>query len=172
METYFGNSIGESITSHTSSMKGENSSINGSDLNKNNNIKPTFNTLTEEGHKPLEAYHANLEELFYSCYEMMWQGSVLKDATLIIIRKAKVTPEVWPNPSLSLDDIQSMINSVLERQVKSIDELMRRLIEEWDEKKLVDSNANPHSSSCTVNFTQTNPQTSGTLVGGATMPNP
>jgi hypothetical protein len=49
---------------------------------------------------------------------------------LIIICHAKVIPEVRPNPSLSLSDDQSMINSVLERQAKSIDELMRRLIEE------------------------------------------
>jgi hypothetical protein len=39
----------------------------------------------------------------------------------------------------------------------------------WE--KLTDSNVNP-SSSCTVNFDQTNPQTSGTSVGGTTMPNP
>jgi hypothetical protein len=36
--------------------------------------------------------------------------------------------------------------------------------------KLVDFNGN--FSSCTVNFAQTNPQTSGTLAGGTTMPNP
>jgi hypothetical protein len=51
---------------------------------------------------------------------------------LIIIRKAKVTPEVPPNPSLSLNDVQSIINSALERQVKSSNELMCRLIEERD----------------------------------------
>jgi hypothetical protein len=45
-------------------MKGENSGANGSDLDKNNIIKPTFDTLTEEGHKAFEAYRANLEELF------------------------------------------------------------------------------------------------------------
>jgi hypothetical protein len=28
--------------------------------------------------------------------------------------QAEVTPEVWPNTSLSLDDVQSMINSALE----------------------------------------------------------
>jgi hypothetical protein len=51
-----------------------------------------------------------------------------------------------------------MINSVLERQAKSSDELVRRLIEELDGKKLVDSNVNPSSSSsCAVNFAQTNP---------------
>jgi hypothetical protein len=48
----------------------------------------------------------------------------------MIIRKVEVTPEVWSNPLLSLDDIQFMINSVLERQSKSSDELMCRLIEE------------------------------------------
>jgi hypothetical protein len=48
----------------------------------------------------------------------------------IIIRKADVTLEVRPNPPLSLEDVQSMINFVLQRQAKSSDELMRRLIEE------------------------------------------
>jgi hypothetical protein len=65
-----------------------------------------------------------------------------------------------------------VINSALERQAKSTDELMRRLIEEQDGKKLADSNVNPSFSSCEVNFTQTNLQTSGTSADGATMPNP
>jgi hypothetical protein len=47
----------------------------------------------------------------------------------------EVIPEVRPNPSLSHNDVEVMINSALERQVKSIDELLCRLIEEWDEKK-------------------------------------
>jgi hypothetical protein len=64
-----------------------------------------------------------------------------------------------------------MINSALERQVKSSDELVHRLIEERDEKKLLDSNVHP-SSSCTINFAQTNPQPSGTSVGGTSQPNP
>jgi hypothetical protein len=42
----------------------------------------------------------------------------------IVILKAEVTPEAWFNPSLSLDDVQSTINSALERQEKSSDELM------------------------------------------------
>jgi hypothetical protein len=103
--------------------------------------------------------------------EVMWMGLILKDTTLIIIHKAEVTPEVRPNPSLSLNDIQSMINSALERQTKSSAELMSRLIEGWDGKKLVDSNVNPSSSSCAINFAQTNTQTSGTSAGGTTMPN-
>jgi hypothetical protein len=37
-------------------MKGKNSSTNRSDLDKNNILKPTFNTLTEEGRKVFEAY--------------------------------------------------------------------------------------------------------------------
>jgi hypothetical protein len=52
-------------------MKGENPNTNRSDLDKNNIIKPTFDTLMEEGRKALESYHANLDELFYSCDEMM-----------------------------------------------------------------------------------------------------
>jgi hypothetical protein len=84
-----------------------------------------------------------------------------------------VTPEVQPNQSLSLDNVQSMINYVLKRQAKSSYELMRRLTEEHDGKKLIDSIANPSSSSsCVVTFTQTNPQTSGTSMGGAIIPNP
>jgi hypothetical protein len=65
-----------------------------------------------------------------------------------------------------------MINSALERQAKSGDELVRRLTEERDGEKLVDSNVNPSSSSFAVNFAQTNPQTSGTSADGTTMPNP
>jgi hypothetical protein len=66
-----------------------------------------------------------------------------------------------------------MINSVLERQAKSSNELMRRLIEERDEKKLVDSNvhASSSSSSCIVNFAQANPQPSGTLTDNISQPN-
>jgi hypothetical protein len=47
-------------------MKGENFGNNGSDLDKGNIFKPTFDTLTEEGCKVFEAYRANLEELFLS----------------------------------------------------------------------------------------------------------
>jgi hypothetical protein len=64
VQTHFGDSTGESTTSHASSMKGGNSDTNGSDLDKKNIIKPTFNTLTEESHKAFEAYRANLAELF------------------------------------------------------------------------------------------------------------
>jgi hypothetical protein len=53
-----------------SSMKGGNYSHNGSDLDKGNILKPTFDTLTEEGRKALKAYHANLEELFLSRCEV------------------------------------------------------------------------------------------------------
>jgi hypothetical protein len=37
-------------------MNGGNSDTNGSDLDKNNIIKPTFDTMTEEGCKAFEAY--------------------------------------------------------------------------------------------------------------------
>jgi hypothetical protein len=132
----------------------------------------TFDTLTDDDCNVLEAYRTDLEELFYTRYEVTWQRLILKDTTSIIIRKAEVTPKVWPNSSLSLDNVQSMINSALERQAKSSDELMSRLIEEQDGKKLADSNVNPSSSSCAVNFAQINPQTSGTSAGSTTMPNP
>jgi hypothetical protein len=65
-----------------------------------------------------------------------------------------------------------MINSVLERQAKSTDELLRRLIEERDGKKLDSTSINPSSSSCAISFAQTNPQTSGALAGDTSMPNP
>jgi hypothetical protein len=60
----------------------------------------TFDTLTEEGRMAFEAYRADLEELFFSCYKMTWQRAILKDTAPIIIRKAEVTPEVQLNSSL------------------------------------------------------------------------
>jgi hypothetical protein len=111
-------------------MKGGNSGNNGSDLDKGNILKPTFNTLTEEGCNAFEAYHANLEELFLSHGEVMRHGTILKDTTLIVFNKLEVIPEVLPDLSPSRNDIQVMINSALERQAKSTDELLHRLIEE------------------------------------------
>jgi hypothetical protein len=64
-----------------------------------------------------------------------------------------------------------MINSVLERQAKSTNELMHRLIEEQDRKKLDATSAYP-SSTCAISFTQTNPHTSGPSAGNTSMPNP
>jgi hypothetical protein len=52
-------------------MRGENSGHNRSDLDKGNVLKPTFDTLADEGHKAFEAYHTNLEELFLSRCEVM-----------------------------------------------------------------------------------------------------
>jgi hypothetical protein len=172
VQTYFGDSTGKSTTSSTSTMKGRNSGTNRSDLNKNNILKPTFDTLTEEGHKAFEAYCANLEELFLSRCEVTRQGTVLRDTTPIVFMKPEVIPEIRPDPSPSCNDIQSMINSALERQAKSTDELLRRLIEEWDGKKLDSTGVIHSSSSCAVSFTQTNPHTSGTKMGNTTMPNP
>jgi hypothetical protein len=65
-----------------------------------------------------------------------------------------------------------MINFVLERQAKSINELLRRLIEERDGKKHSDANVNPSSSTYAINFAQTNPHTGGPSVGDTTMLNP
>jgi hypothetical protein len=73
-------------------MKGENFGTNRFNLDKNNIIKPTFNTLTEDGRKAFKAYRTNLEELFLSHCKVMWQGSVLKDTTPIILHKAEVIP--------------------------------------------------------------------------------
>jgi hypothetical protein len=75
-------------------MKGGNSGHNRSDLNKGNILKPTFDTLTEEGRKAFEAYCANLEELFLSRCEVMRQGTVLKDTTPIVFPNLEVIPEV------------------------------------------------------------------------------
>jgi hypothetical protein len=63
-----------------------------------------------------------------------------------------------------------MINSALERQTKCTNKLLRRLIEEWDGKKIDATSVNP-SSTYEVSFTQTNPHTSGALMGDTSMPN-
>jgi hypothetical protein len=118
-------------------MKGGHSGHNGSNLDKGNILKPTFNTLTEEGRKVFEAYRANPEEPCLSHCEVTQQGTVLKDAMLIVFNKPEVILEVRPNPSPSLNDIQNMINSALERQAKSTDELLRRLTEERGRKIIV-----------------------------------
>jgi hypothetical protein len=107
-------------------MKDGNSDNNGSNLDKGNILKATFDTLMEEGRKAFEAYRVNLEELYLSYCEVTWHGTVLKDTTPIVFNK----PEVQPDPSPSRNDIQVMINSALERQAKSIDELLCKLIEE------------------------------------------
>jgi hypothetical protein len=153
-------------------MNGGNSDHNGSDLTKSNILKPTFDTLMEEGRKVFEAYCANLEELFLSRCKVAWQGTVLKYTASIIFTKSEVIHKVRPNPSPSLNDVQIMINSALERQAKSTDELLCRLIEERDRKKYSDANVNSSSSNYAVNFAQTNPHTNGPSVGGTTMPNP
>jgi hypothetical protein len=140
--THFGDSTGELTTSSMSRMKGENSDHNRSDLDKGNILKPTFDTLMEEGHKVFEAYHTNLEELFLSHCKVTRQGTVLKDTTLIVFTKPEVMLEVRPNPSPPLNDVQNMINSALERQAKSTDELLRRLIDKRDGKKLDTTSVN------------------------------
>jgi hypothetical protein len=61
VQTHFGDSVGKLTTPSTSRMKGGNSGHNGSDLDKGNILKPTFDILTDEGRKAFEAYHANLE---------------------------------------------------------------------------------------------------------------
>jgi hypothetical protein len=54
-----------------------------------------------------------------------------------MFNRPEVIPEIQPNPLLSHYDVQVMINSALERQAKSIDELLCRLIEEWDVTSLI-----------------------------------
>jgi hypothetical protein len=153
-------------------MKGENSGNNGSNLDKGNILKPTLNTWTEEDHKVFKAYLTDCRELFLSRCEGTRQGTVLRDTTPIIFNKPEVIPEVRPDPSPCHNDIQSMINSALERQAKSTDELLHRLIEERNGKKLDATTVNPSSSTCVVNFTQTNLHSSGASTGGTSMPNP
>jgi hypothetical protein len=133
----FGDSAGESTTSSTSSMKGGNTDHNGSDRKKGNICKPTIDTMTEEGRKAFKAYHANLEVLFLLCCEVMQQGTVLKDTMPITFTKPEEIPEVRPNPSPSLNDVQNMINSALERQAQSTDELLHRMIEKRDGENIV-----------------------------------
>jgi hypothetical protein len=135
-ETYFVDSAGESTTSSTSSMKGGNSDNNGSDFDKSNILKSTFDTLMKEGHKVFEAYRVNFKEPFLSRGEVTHQGTILQDTTSIVFNKTEVIPEVWLDSSPSRNDIQAMINSALERQAKSTDELLRRLVEERDGKNL------------------------------------
>jgi hypothetical protein len=107
------------------------------DLTSTRTTSSSLPSLTEEGRKAFEAYRANLKELFLSRCEVTRHGTVLRDTTRIIFHKDGVIPEVWPDPSLSRNDTQSMINSMLERQAKSTDELLRRLIEEQDGKNLI-----------------------------------
>jgi hypothetical protein len=57
-----------------SSMKGGNSGNNEFDFDKGNILKPTFDTLTEEGGQAFKTYIANLREFFLSCCEVMRQG--------------------------------------------------------------------------------------------------
>jgi hypothetical protein len=52
-------------------MKKGGSGVNGSDLHKDNIIKPTFNNLMEQDRKVLEAYRVVVDELFFSHYEVM-----------------------------------------------------------------------------------------------------
>jgi hypothetical protein len=118
-------------------MKGGNSGNNGSDLDKGNILKPTFDTLTEEGQYAFKTYITDLKELFLSCCKVTRQGTILWDTTPIVFHKLEVIPEVRPDPSPSHNDIQVMIDSALERQAKSTDELLHRLIEERDGKNLM-----------------------------------
>jgi hypothetical protein len=56
---------------------------------------------------------------------------------MIVFNKHEVIPEVRPDLLPSINDIQVMINFALDRQAKSTDEQMHRLIEERDGKNLM-----------------------------------
>jgi ssRNA-specific RNase YbeY (16S rRNA maturation enzyme) len=86
------------------------------------------------------------------------------------LQQAEVIPEVRPDPSPSCIDIQAMINSMLERQAKSTDELLHRLVKERDGKKLDTTSINHSSSTCIVSFTQTKSHISGASMGGKLRP--
>jgi hypothetical protein len=51
-------------------MKGGNSGHNEFELDMGNILKPTFDTLTEEGRKAFKVYRVNLKELFLSRCEV------------------------------------------------------------------------------------------------------
>jgi hypothetical protein len=172
VSTHFGDFAGESTLSSTSSMNGGNSGNNGSDLDEGNILKSTFDTLTGEGHQSFKAYITDLREPFLSRCEVTRQGTVLWDTTPVVFNKPEVILEVRPDPSSSHNDIQFMIDSALERQAKSTDELLCRLIEERDRKKLDATSVNPSSYICVVSFTQINQHTSSPSVGGTSMFNP
>jgi hypothetical protein len=53
-------------------MKKEDPNSYGSDLNKNNIIKPTLDHLSKEDRKALEAYHKEVDEIFLLRYEVRW----------------------------------------------------------------------------------------------------
>jgi hypothetical protein len=55
-------------------MKGGNSSNNEFDFDKGNILKPTLDTLTEDGGHAFKTYITDLRELFLSCCEVMQQG--------------------------------------------------------------------------------------------------
>jgi hypothetical protein len=92
--THFDDFAGESTTSNTSNMKGGNSGNNESDLNKDNILKPTIDTLTEEGRLAFEAYIVDLRELFLSRCEVTRRGTILRDTTPIVFNQPEVIPEV------------------------------------------------------------------------------
>jgi hypothetical protein len=75
-------------------MKKGDPSTNGSNLNKNNIIKPTLDHLSEEDRKALKAYHKKVNENFLLHYKVIRQGLVQRDASSIGIRKSEVTPKV------------------------------------------------------------------------------
>jgi hypothetical protein len=79
-------------------MKGGNSGNNGSDLDKGTILKPTFNTLMEEGRQVFESYIVDLRELLLSCCKVTRQVTVLQDTTSIVFHKPVVIPEVRPDP--------------------------------------------------------------------------
>jgi hypothetical protein len=53
-------------------MKKGDPDTNGSDLKKNNIIKPTFDHLSEEDHQALKAYHKEVDEILLMRYEVTW----------------------------------------------------------------------------------------------------
>jgi hypothetical protein len=86
-------------------MKGGNSDKNGSNLDKDNILKSTFDILTEEDQQEFKAYIVDLRELFLSRCEIMWQGTVLRETTPIVFHKPEVISEVRLDPSPSRNDI-------------------------------------------------------------------
>jgi hypothetical protein len=75
-------------------MKDGNSSNNEFDLNKGNILKPTIDTLTEEGRQAFKAYIVDFKELFLSRCEVTRRGTILRDTTPIVFNQPEVIPEV------------------------------------------------------------------------------
>jgi len=96
---------------------------------------------------------------------------VQKESEPFVVYRSQVPPQVTA-PTHSLESIQSMIDTALDRQARASNELMRRLIEERDGKKVADNHANVSSPSGDFHVPQTENPPSVTSVGSAPQAHP